>query len=307
MKYTNNIERAIKNLCFMKKSTVKTTAELDKRIINDALLAQEKLGKAQSVAPQLSIWRTIMKSKVMRLAAAVVIIAMVIGIFQLDRTSVAFGNVKAAVRTSLSRLREFVAGMKEKQSIPSSSNTRTRRSNVNRVSSDIQYKHILVNAHVLSIGGEQENLRDFFDREDIKLAPVRSNPNTWYAKLDLDKAERFTEFAHTNDELKHQSSPSLLLQEGKEGVLIVSNGAEHVALALVATVLEDSKDIELSFSFLLNYSGFEIPSLRVRVDEAVLFRLVTTEANKDRANDENNPDRENRIFVLIRTKVKSPT
>ena len=175
------------------------------------------------------------------------------------------------------------------------------------MSSDIQYKHILVNAHVLSIGGEQENLRDFFEREDIKLAPVRSNPNTWYAKLDLDKAERFTEFAHTIDDPEHRSSPGLMLQEGKEGVIGICGGAEVVALALVATVLDDSKGIELSFSFLHGQSGFEIPSLRVKIDEAVLFRLVTTAANKDRADDENNPDRENSIFVLIRTKLKSPT
>jgi len=48
MKYTDNIESIIKNFCLRKKSAVKTSAELDERIVDDALLAQRKSKTTQN-------------------------------------------------------------------------------------------------------------------------------------------------------------------------------------------------------------------------------------------------------------------
>ncbi|MHC4488862.1 MAG: hypothetical protein ACYSW7_06760 [Planctomycetota bacterium] len=78
MKYPDNIESAIKNLCARKRAAVKTTTELDRRIIDEALLAQEQWKKTQSAATQPNIWRIIMKSRMTKLAAAAAIILIVV-------------------------------------------------------------------------------------------------------------------------------------------------------------------------------------------------------------------------------------
>jgi len=79
MKHTENIEKLVKSFCVTKKSTVTTTAELDRRIINDALQAQKKSPKTTPPHPGPNIWRKTMHSKITKFAtAAVVIIAVVL-------------------------------------------------------------------------------------------------------------------------------------------------------------------------------------------------------------------------------------
>lgn len=104
MKSAENIERLIKNFCAGKKAQVKTTTELDERIIADALPTHNKSKKAQSAANQSNIWRTIMKNHRTQLAAAaVIIITVFIGIYYLggsiDGASVAWADVLEQIST----------------------------------------------------------------------------------------------------------------------------------------------------------------------------------------------------------------
>ncbi len=87
MKYPDSIENVIKNFCARKRSAVKTTTDLDKRIIDASLLAQEKLKQTQSAVPQPNIWRIIMKSNVSKLAAAIIIIGVVLSFFAFEKLS----------------------------------------------------------------------------------------------------------------------------------------------------------------------------------------------------------------------------
>ena len=81
MKFFNNIEKMVKTFCADQKSTVMTTTEMDQRIINDSLLAHKKSNNEHSAANQQNIWKTIMKNRITKYAAAVVIIlAVAIGI-----------------------------------------------------------------------------------------------------------------------------------------------------------------------------------------------------------------------------------
>ncbi len=61
------------------KSDVTTDSEADKRILSDALEHLEKLEQKKSAATQPNIWRTIMKSRVTKLATAAVIAIVVFG------------------------------------------------------------------------------------------------------------------------------------------------------------------------------------------------------------------------------------
>ncbi len=93
MRPTDNIEKAVKKLSF----TASTT--LHDRILDDVLEAQEE-SKTKSALSRPKIRRIIMKSRIGKLAAAAVIVTAVVGgIYMLESTStsVALGQVKAAM------------------------------------------------------------------------------------------------------------------------------------------------------------------------------------------------------------------
>lgn len=85
MKYPDNLERAIKNFCASRKAKIRTTAELDERIVNDVLVAHENFTKTQSAAGRLNIWRIIMKSNISKLTAAIIIIGIVLSFFTFEK------------------------------------------------------------------------------------------------------------------------------------------------------------------------------------------------------------------------------
>jgi len=81
MSAAENIERLVKKFYAVKKSSIATNAEMDTKVLDDALQALDKSKKIQSAATQPNIWRIIMKGKITKLAvAAVIIIACLIGL-----------------------------------------------------------------------------------------------------------------------------------------------------------------------------------------------------------------------------------
>jgi hypothetical protein len=282
---------------------VNTNAERDKQVLNDVLYAWEKSREAQSAAPQPNIWRIIMKSNIAKLTAAAVIAVVLVGTYQLGGARAAFAQTTRAVMTGLAGLKEFILDMRTREPQPPDS---VPPAEPGKQNSDVQGKRLLANVRVFSVEAGQENLRDFFEREGIELAPAGNNPNTWYAKLDPGKTERFIELTNTAGGIKLQSSPSVMLLEGQEGTIGIIGGEKQdaIALALVGTVPDNSGRIELSVSFLHGERGFEIPNLEIGKDEAVLFRLAATDPTGEK--DRDNPDGEKSVLVLIRTKVFSP-
>ena len=68
MRPTENIEKLIKNI------KIDTNAEMDKAVLDDVLKALDKSKKQKSANLQPSIWRIIVKSRITRLATAVVVV-----------------------------------------------------------------------------------------------------------------------------------------------------------------------------------------------------------------------------------------
>ena len=91
MRPADNINELIKKL------KLKASADLDKRVHDDISAALAESEKTKSARPEPNIWRTIMKSRITRLAAAAVIIAgILLGLNFLggpDMTSVAWAEV----------------------------------------------------------------------------------------------------------------------------------------------------------------------------------------------------------------------
>jgi hypothetical protein len=81
------------------KSGLTVNSKVDDRIISNALTALEKSEKTKSVSAEPNIWRIIMRSRITKLAAAMVIVVVVLigmhyfGGGSIDMTSVAWGNV----------------------------------------------------------------------------------------------------------------------------------------------------------------------------------------------------------------------
>jgi hypothetical protein len=78
MKPAENVERLVRRFCDAKKSSVKTSAEMDKRVLGEAFGAYHKSRTKESAASQPYVWRIIMKSQIAKLAAAAVIVLAVV-------------------------------------------------------------------------------------------------------------------------------------------------------------------------------------------------------------------------------------
>ena len=81
MKPAENIEKQIKKFYAAKKSSITTSAEMDKMVLDDASQVLEKSNKVSATILEPKIWRTTMKSKIIKFAAAaVIIIAVILGL-----------------------------------------------------------------------------------------------------------------------------------------------------------------------------------------------------------------------------------
>jgi hypothetical protein len=296
MRPTKDLRKRIKEV------PLSTNAEKDKEVLADVLNALEESRTTQSAAHRPSIWRFIMKNNITRLAAAVFVIAAVVGVAQLDGTRAAFAGTARVVATGLAGLKEFIRDIRTREPQPPSA---VVPADLGKQEAVFEGRSILANVRTISVEGDQNGLQDFFEKEGIELAPAGNAANTWYAKLDPGRTERFIGLIQAVPGFKLLSLPSLMVKEGQEAIIGIAGAGEPdaTALALVATVPDDDESIDLSFSFLQGQSGFEIPSLRIDTDDAVLFRLVTT----GKRNSQDGPGGQDCILVLVKTKVFPPS
>ncbi len=87
------------------KSEVTVNSKVDDRIVSDALTVFNESEKTKSFSAEPNLWRMIMKSRITKLAAAVVIIVAVVIAFNhfgssIDATSVAWGDVLENIEAS---------------------------------------------------------------------------------------------------------------------------------------------------------------------------------------------------------------
>ncbi len=112
MRPSDNINELIKKL------QLKASAELDKRVHDDISMALAKSEKTKSAVTQSKIRRTIMKSPIVKLAAAAVIIALIVlGLFEFIDTENTSGVVWAEVARKVEASRGLIVRCTE--SIPS--------------------------------------------------------------------------------------------------------------------------------------------------------------------------------------------
>jgi len=98
MRYPKNIERSIEK-SYLENIEVSADAEMDGRILGDALAAMEESKKTGPALAGPNIRRIIMRSKITKFAAAAaIIIAVLVGIHQIGGSSVALADVLEKVK-----------------------------------------------------------------------------------------------------------------------------------------------------------------------------------------------------------------
>ncbi|MGD8786646.1 MAG: hypothetical protein PVJ60_04415 [Phycisphaerales bacterium] len=103
MRPADNINELIKKL------KLKASADLDKRVHDDISKALAESEKTKSAVIQPNIWRTIMKSPIVKSAAAAVIIALVaLGLFEFIGTEMTSGVVWAEVVSKVAASRGLI-------------------------------------------------------------------------------------------------------------------------------------------------------------------------------------------------------
>jgi len=108
MRPAENIEKLIKRLRY------KTSDETHDRVLGNLLQALDKFEKKKSGVIRPEIWRTIMKSPVTKIAAAaVIIIAVLIGILQLGGSTPAFADVVRPLLTARTATYKMTVDMKD--------------------------------------------------------------------------------------------------------------------------------------------------------------------------------------------------
>jgi len=103
MNPADSIEDLIKNFYAAQKSSVATSAEMDGKVLNDALQALEKTNKSNTADLEPNIWRTIMKSRITKLAvAAVIIVAALVAVYRMGGSveSPAFADIVRPILTA---------------------------------------------------------------------------------------------------------------------------------------------------------------------------------------------------------------
>jgi len=290
MKTAKDIEEFVRNTSF------RAGPGLHRRTIDDALEAQNRSRRAALARHRTNVWRILMKNNIRKLAAAVLVVVLFVGLLQFGGAGAALAKTTTVLRTTLAGLRNFVADMRGREpdapAVISPARPATQ-------SAGIQGKIISAKVAEFVASPESESLRTFLEAENIKFSSVADSPNASYAVLDPDKIEQFADFAGADTGLTLRSSPTLMLREGQEGTLGIFGPEDRdvVALSLLATVQDEGERIVLSFSFLRGQDGFELPSLDIKIGDAVLFRF-------DPAASAGNTEDE--TLVLVRIKVQSP-
>lgn len=254
--------------------------------------------QSQHKLQTLKIWRIIMKNNITKLATAVLIVALLVGIFQIDATHAALARTTRIVSTSLAGLKAFLLDMKKQKPEPPSA---VPPADSNEQEAVFQGHSIMANVYTFSVEAKQGDLQAFFKAENVEWTPTGDDSNTWYVKLDSGKYERLIGLSTTATGIKLTSAPSLMVREGEEGIIGIASSEEQddVALALVATVPDNGESIDLSLSFLNGQNGFEIPDIRIDKDDAILFRHVTTVSTSNEQDDFYGQD-----YMLVAVKLK---
>jgi hypothetical protein len=237
---------------------------MDRRIACDSTEAMEKVHRARAGSARAGVGRIIMMRRTRRVAAILVVALVLAGAVGLGGGSVAFSQAGHAVSSTLARLKEMVmeirsGHVREQAPLPAASD----EAEMPTPNPDV--RAVMCTARFFNIPASEQVVWQRLDEQGIELTKASSAPETYYATLTREQAERF-EDALTIGPI---TSPRIIVGEGKEAVI----GTNAFALAWLPTISTDGTRIESSFSFHDGDNGFEIPSVTSDDGGVILVRV----------------------------------
>jgi hypothetical protein len=211
-----------------------------------------------------------MKRKSTRIAAAVALAVLLIGMFGLGTGSVAFSQVGHALSSTLSLLREMIMQARTERPAaqaplppdPPAAN-----------SGDATNAHgaaIACAARFFAISANEQGVWKSLEEQGIDLIKASADPEVYYAALTREQGAGFDD-ALT---VKPVSSPRLIVPDGTLGAIVMTGAAdtENLALGWQPELSRDGTQIESTISFHDGRNGFEIPSVGTETGGVILIR-----------------------------------
>ena len=260
MKSAEQIEQSIRKL------RVEAGAERREHTLHDLVEAHTRQKEKMQAFSLLSYGRTIMIQKPKRAAAVIAFALLLVGVLSLGTSSVAFSQARRAVSSTLSMLKDLMAGKVSEEphtTSPGSAEGKGQTTNPNR-------RKVLCTAKFFAVGEAEQDVWQRLKGQGIEFVEVSADPEVYYATLGPEQAGSFD----ASITLKCVAAPTVLMWEGQTAAIASTNPetARGLGVGLRPEVSSDGKHIQSTLSFHDGLNGFEIPNVSTEPGEAVLIR-----------------------------------
>ena len=206
-----------------------------------------------------------MRHKPTRIAAVIALAVVLAGVFGLGGGSVAFSQVGHAVNSTLTRLKEMVLEIRAGRVASRAPSPPAAPADAEKKTPVSNLRAVMCTGRFFRIPVTEQAVWQVLEDQGIELIQASAAPETYYAALDREQAERL-ENALTIEPL---TSPRVLVREDHEATI----GTNAFALAWLPSISSDGTRIESTFSFHDGDNGFEIPNISTEDGGVVLVRL----------------------------------
>ena len=263
MSQPNNTERLVEQ--YVENLGSQPDGQMDRRIIQDSTRVMEETYQASTPPVRTGIRGTIGAHGARRVAAIVALAIVLVGAVGLRGAGVAFSDVGHAVSSTLDYLKESIMAIRTGERkvhapLPPAASDQAREQ-----TPDCDLRAVVCAARFFSIPRNEQALWQSLREQDIELIPASTDPETHYATLSSEQAERF-EGALTTGPI---TSPRVTSLEGE----LVTMTTNVFALAWLPTISSDGERIKSTFSFHDGENGFEIPNISAEDGGVILVRV----------------------------------
>lgn len=243
----------------------RTGGHMDHHIIQDSTRVMKEARQASRPPVRTRIRGAIRTHGTRRVAAVIALAIVLAGAVGLGGGSVAFSQVGHAVNSTLSRLKELITELRTGEFKDQTPLPTTSSGDADEQTPPAELRAVTCAARFFSISQREQSVWQSLREHGIELVQASSDPETYYATLTAEQAERFEEALPT----KPITSPRVMVAEGEQAMI----ATDAFALAWLPTISSDGERIESTFSFHDGDNGFEIPNLSTEEGGIILVRV----------------------------------
>jgi hypothetical protein len=256
MKPKDKIER------FVAETRIGTGDKRDRQVLNEVLQVHEDFKHRQPQEQQPRIWRTFMAYPRMRIAAVATVAVVLVGVFSFGGGTVAFSQARRAVSSTLSMLKNMIAG------VPTEAPRTTSPSQA--LDTSPNRRKILCESRFFEVSDADPYIWQRLKDQGVTFIEASAAPKAQYATLGPEQAQSF----RASITLRCIYSPTVLMLEGETAAIAIGSlgvSPRGLAIALQPEASSDGKHIQFTLSFHDGLNGFEIPDVSTEPGGAILI------------------------------------